>query len=347
MRSNRISGSGYDSAGDMTSWGVSAYPNWDQLGKMQTVTGTGTPAQVLASHDYYPFGSEASSTTQDTERMKFTGQERDLMGTSAQTDDLDDMHARFYNPNIGRFLSTDLLRGDPYHPQSFNLFAYVRDNPTNYTDPYGLQGEDPLNRETASASDSIVVVALDPGIPWGVYGIDPWAWQHNNWWVIPLLFPIQVRGAEPNSTETVPKVQTLTLCGSIGGSFSQLGITANAGLRLSLGDDWDARIYAERQYTDAGLMLSAGVGGFYANDALPPAVTVSGGAVVSGSLSFSGRSGRSSLLPTGGGLILGPGGGISVTSGQPTPIFDFSVKDALTNLYNSAARLIPGECSSF
>ena len=58
-------------------------------------------------HAYYPFGEEATSITQDTQRMKFTGHERDLGVTTSAADDLDYMHARFYNPQVGRFLSTD------------------------------------------------------------------------------------------------------------------------------------------------------------------------------------------------------------------------------------------------
>jgi len=112
------------------------YFDLDHLGTPRLITGSG--GTTLAFHDYYPFGQEATSATQDTERMKFTGHERDLMGTSAQTDDLDYMHARYDNPNIARFLSPDLLRGDPHQPQSFNLFAYVQNNPMNYVDPLGL-----------------------------------------------------------------------------------------------------------------------------------------------------------------------------------------------------------------
>ena len=109
----------------------------DHLGTPRLVTNA--CKTVVAQHAYYPFGMEATSSSQDAEPMKFTGQERDLMATSAQTDDLDNMHARSYNPDILRFISLDPLRGDPRRPQSFNLFAYVQGNPANYTDPLGLQ----------------------------------------------------------------------------------------------------------------------------------------------------------------------------------------------------------------
>lgn len=38
------------------------------------------------------------------------------------------------------FLSLDPVRGDAHSPQTFNLFAYVENNPVNFIDPFGLQG---------------------------------------------------------------------------------------------------------------------------------------------------------------------------------------------------------------
>jgi RHS repeat-associated protein len=71
--------------------------------------------------------------------MKFTGHERDTLGTCSQTDDLDSMHARFYNPTMGRFLSPDPLRGNPAQPLSWNLYSYALGNTVNFTDPRGRE----------------------------------------------------------------------------------------------------------------------------------------------------------------------------------------------------------------
>jgi len=50
----------------------------------------------------------------------------------------DSLHARYYNPNVARFLSPDPGRDwDPTQPQSWNLYAYVRNNPITLTDPDG------------------------------------------------------------------------------------------------------------------------------------------------------------------------------------------------------------------
>ncbi len=48
------------------------------------------------------------------------------------------MHARYYGPFGGRFLSVDPGRDfDPSHPQSWNVYAYVRNNPVNAVDADG------------------------------------------------------------------------------------------------------------------------------------------------------------------------------------------------------------------
>ena len=54
----------------------------------------------LGLHTYFPFGEELLPE-QDTERMKFTGHERDL-GLGGTTDDLDYMHARYSSPSSGK-----------------------------------------------------------------------------------------------------------------------------------------------------------------------------------------------------------------------------------------------------
>ena len=47
------------------------------------------------------------------------------------------MNARYYLPEIGRFISPDSIVPDPTNPQSYNRYAYVRNSPLNYTDPSG------------------------------------------------------------------------------------------------------------------------------------------------------------------------------------------------------------------
>ena len=47
------------------------------------------------------------------------------------------MNARYYVPSLGRFASADTIVPDMAHPQSFNRYSYVQNNPLYYTDPSG------------------------------------------------------------------------------------------------------------------------------------------------------------------------------------------------------------------
>jgi RHS repeat-associated protein len=94
----------------------------------------------VSYHAYFPFGEEITPTTQDVERKKFTGHERDFGNPSGVADDLDYMHARHYNPLLGRFLTTDpVLQVGPAQvlPQYWNRYSYSFNNPLKYVDPSG------------------------------------------------------------------------------------------------------------------------------------------------------------------------------------------------------------------
>ncbi|MGV8039477.1 MAG: RHS repeat domain-containing protein [Thermoanaerobaculaceae bacterium] len=111
----------------------------DHLGSPWLVTSrTGEQLRLFATS---PFGKDPTAT-QSSERMRFTVHERDVGQLSDVLDDIDYMHARSYSPRLGRFLSLDPVRGGQSSPQSFNLFAYVRNNPSRKTDPSGLAPQD-------------------------------------------------------------------------------------------------------------------------------------------------------------------------------------------------------------
>ncbi|MDP9178990.1 MAG: hypothetical protein M3O61_15030 [Gemmatimonadota bacterium] len=99
----------------------------DHLGTPRLVTDS--EGVEISRHTYYPFGYEVGAATSG--EKQFTGHERD-------SPTLDYMHARYYNPSMGRFLSVDPGKDwDPQRPQSWNMYSYVRNNPINSTDPTG------------------------------------------------------------------------------------------------------------------------------------------------------------------------------------------------------------------
>ena len=129
---------------DVTGTGTTTYHyHLDHLGTPRRVTDDGD--RIVGVHDYHAFGPEASGGTNEPSLslMKYTGHERDVTGGSSEA--LDYMHARYYSPGLGRFLSVDPvldMRLAMTSPQGWNRYAYVRSNPINKIDPNGAYEQD-------------------------------------------------------------------------------------------------------------------------------------------------------------------------------------------------------------
>lgn len=108
----------------------------DHLGSPRLLTDD--EGRKVAVHTYWPFGLEAAGSDTDAERMKYTSHERDFAG-AGDINDLDYMHARYYSPVAGRFLSVDPGGMDASRPQSWNRYAYASNNPINRLDPDGKE----------------------------------------------------------------------------------------------------------------------------------------------------------------------------------------------------------------
>jgi RHS repeat-associated protein len=112
----------------------------DHLGSIRLVTDGS--ASLISAHDYLPFGAELPSTpTTPRDPLKFTGHERDYFSAeNVEGDALDYMHARYYGPGNGRFLTIDPVLDTKtalLKPQTWNRYSYVRNNPINGKDPDG------------------------------------------------------------------------------------------------------------------------------------------------------------------------------------------------------------------
>lgn len=104
----------------------------DHLGSPRLVTNNA--AQRVEYHQYLPFGEEATPPP-GGDLLKFTGHERDFNYDGRY---FDYMHARFYGPVFGKFLSVDPARDvDLLQPQSWNLYAYSLNNPMRFKDSGG------------------------------------------------------------------------------------------------------------------------------------------------------------------------------------------------------------------
>jgi len=135
-------------AAEVPDAGKTLHFHLDHLGTPRLITGNG--GVELSRHDYHPFGVEIAPTSTSTtaimrEKKQFTGHERDA-------ESLDYMHARFYAPYMGRFLSVDpvldLKRTLP-EPQRWNRYSYVVNNPLNRIDPDGRMDGNGLGEPVA------------------------------------------------------------------------------------------------------------------------------------------------------------------------------------------------------
>ena len=79
---------------------------------------------------YKPFGQEYA-TSGSYASLKYTGQWRD-----ANTG-LYYLYRRFYDPDLGRFLSPDPILGHLTVPQSLDRYLYTVNNPLRYVDQTG------------------------------------------------------------------------------------------------------------------------------------------------------------------------------------------------------------------
>jgi RHS repeat-associated protein len=87
---------------------------------------------VSMSKVYQPFGEVMNNIGPGTTSYGFTGEWTD-------STDLVYLRSRYYQPDMGRFISKDIWPGNPSQPGSLNKWVYVENDPVNGVDPLGLR----------------------------------------------------------------------------------------------------------------------------------------------------------------------------------------------------------------
>ncbi len=164
-------------SGKFTFGGVRHY-HLDHLGSVRMATDD--EGRSVSEHDYAPFGMTLSKTYQEEtypgrhiDAMRFAGHQRDFLGwmNVDNSEYLDYMHARYYDPNLGRFLSVDQGAPNLRRPQSWNRYSYAHNNPIKYVDP---DGNIPVETviDVASLGASVYSMATAPS--WANLGYLAW-----------------------------------------------------------------------------------------------------------------------------------------------------------------------------
>ncbi len=110
----------------LTSESHTFYYHTDHLGSTRLVTDENK--NIVTAATYEPSGE---STVTGSEPYLYTGKEKD-------STDLSYYGARYYDSELGRFITRDLLAGKRIIPQSLNLYTYCLNNPVKSIDPSGL-----------------------------------------------------------------------------------------------------------------------------------------------------------------------------------------------------------------
>ena len=123
---NLLTGLGVDEVFSRTDAGGARFSLPAALGS--TVALTDSTGAVQTQYTYEPFGQTTVTGAQSTNPFQYTGRENDGTG-------LYYYRARYYYPALQRFISQDPigLRG------GINLYRYVRNDPVNLLDPWGLE----------------------------------------------------------------------------------------------------------------------------------------------------------------------------------------------------------------
>lgn len=109
--------------------------HYDLLGS--PVATTNELGEVVWREEYSPYGDKLLKQDADKDNVRgYTGHVFD------EESGLTYMQARYYDPQIGRFMGVDPVGFDSDNRISFNRYAYGNDNPYKYTDPNGEVGVD-------------------------------------------------------------------------------------------------------------------------------------------------------------------------------------------------------------
>ena len=139
--------------------GGTSYLTTDHLGSTRVVTKA--DGSVKARYDYLPYGEQIGTAISGrgsvrgyngagSTRQKFAQKERDVESG------LDYFLARYYSSARGRFASVDRegAGANPDDAQSWNGYAYARNNPLIYVDQTGLAYDFVINGQTYRVNDA-------------------------------------------------------------------------------------------------------------------------------------------------------------------------------------------------
>jgi len=97
-----------------------------------TIAMTDASQEIVNKYSYSPFGIITNQQEAVLQPFKYVGQ----YGVMTEPKGLQYLRARYYDPEVGRFISEDPIG---FEGGDVNLYAYASNNPVNFLDPWGLK----------------------------------------------------------------------------------------------------------------------------------------------------------------------------------------------------------------
>ena len=108
---------------------TTTYYHTDAAGSV--VAASDDTGSLLWRKSYSPYGEKVADGEGDSNAIAFTGKQHD------DVTGLTYFGARYYDPEVGRFMGMDAVGFSDDNPISFNRYAYANNNPYRYKDPDG------------------------------------------------------------------------------------------------------------------------------------------------------------------------------------------------------------------
>ena len=141
--------------------------HFNNIGSTEAVTNI--DGEIVETFDYGPYG-ELLSENKCSIMFLYNGE----LGVATDSNGLYYMRARYYNPEIKRFINQDVMTGSITDTPTLNRYAYVNGNPISLNDPFGLSPF--LNwLDGITGHDILDLLGMLPGIGFVFDGINA-AW---------------------------------------------------------------------------------------------------------------------------------------------------------------------------
>ena len=185
--------------GGSVSNNVGYYYHEDNLNSSSALSSSSGSQQEV--NIFYPFGRTQTASPQASFQVsrRFTGQVFDI------ETGLYYYNARYYDPELGRFIQADTIITDLSNPQSYNRYSYVMNDPLRYNDPsgHGVIDDALFNTETFKSSYQLMTM-------------------HDTFWHKTWEIPVGVIGMAAGAADAGFNIATLGGKGVVEGGAKEL-----------------------------------------------------------------------------------------------------------------------------